>query len=156
MTLSSRPQRETSQKGERRWAFLRHPGDEARGPCSRLRAVEGVGGVKASAEGIGRNRRVVFTPDNPAPLPKGSLRWRKKMSWRVMAKPKTLKDRLFGAAVLKMSFRLRGDEKSPAFRYVYPGVLRDLELDDNAVEKYIEDNRAEVERVARGKPTGSA
>ena len=38
-----------------------------------LRAVEGVGGVKASAEGIGRNRRVVFTPDNPAPLPKGSL-----------------------------------------------------------------------------------
>jgi predicted RNA-binding protein Jag len=38
-----------------------------------LRAVQGVGGVKASAEGIGRNRRVVFTPDNPAPLPKGSL-----------------------------------------------------------------------------------
>ena len=38
-----------------------------------LRAVEGVGGVKASAEGIGRNRRVVFTPDNPAPMPKGSL-----------------------------------------------------------------------------------
>jgi len=73
-----------------------------------------------------------------------------------MAKPKTLKDRLFGAAVLKMSFRLRGDEKSPAFQYVYPGVLRDLELDDNAVEKYIEDNRAEVERVARGKPTGNA
>jgi len=72
-----------------------------------------------------------------------------------MAKPKTLKDRLFGAAVLKMSFRLRGDEKSPAFQYVYPGVLRDLELDDNAVEKYIEDNRAEVERVARGKPAGS-
>lgn len=73
-----------------------------------------------------------------------------------MAKPKTLKDRLFGAAVLKMSFRLRGDEKSPAFQYVYPGVLRDLELDDNAVEKYIEDNRAAVERVARGKPAGSA
>lgn len=38
-----------------------------------LRAVEGVGGVKVSAEGIGRNRRVVFTPDNPAPMPKGSL-----------------------------------------------------------------------------------
>jgi hypothetical protein len=38
-----------------------------------LRAVEGVAGVKASAEGIGRNRRVVFTPDNPAPPPKGSL-----------------------------------------------------------------------------------
>ena len=32
-----------------------------------------------------------------------------------MGKPKGLKDRLFGAAVLKMSFRLRGDELSPAF-----------------------------------------
>jgi hypothetical protein len=71
-----------------------------------------------------------------------------------MAKPKTLKDRLFGAAVLKMSFRLRGDEKSPAFQYVYPGVLRDLELDDDAVEKYIEKNRGAVERAARGKPAG--
>ncbi len=68
-----------------------------------------------------------------------------------MAKPRALKDRLFGAAVLKMSFRLRGDEKSPAFQYVYPGVLRDLELDDAAVEKYIEENRADVERAARGK-----
>jgi hypothetical protein len=71
-----------------------------------------------------------------------------------MAKPKTLRDRLFGAAVLKMSFRLRGDEKSPAFQYVYPGVLRDLELDDDAVEKYIEENRGAVERAARGKPAG--
>jgi len=71
-----------------------------------------------------------------------------------MAKPKSLKDRLFGAAVLKMSFRLRGDESSPAFRYVYPGVLRDLELDDHAVEKYIDENREAVERAARGKPAG--
>ena len=37
-----------------------------------------------------------------------------------------MKDRLFGAAVLKMSFRLRGDEQSPAFKGIYPGVLRDL------------------------------
>jgi hypothetical protein len=72
-----------------------------------------------------------------------------------MGKPRSLKDRLFGAAVLKMSFRLRGDEKSPAFQYVYPGVLRDLQLDDGAVEKYIEENRAEVERAARGKSAGS-
>jgi hypothetical protein len=72
-----------------------------------------------------------------------------------MGKPRSLKDRLFGAAVLKMSFRLRGDEKSPAFQYVYPGVLRDLQLDDGAVEKYIEENRAAVERAARGKSAGS-
>ena len=38
-----------------------------------LKAVEGVGGVKVTAEGEGRNRRVVFTPEKPAPLPKRSL-----------------------------------------------------------------------------------
>ncbi|WP_164019255.1 hypothetical protein [Pyxidicoccus trucidator] len=38
-----------------------------------LRAVEGMEGLKATVEGEGRNRRVVFTPDKPAPLPKKSL-----------------------------------------------------------------------------------
>ncbi|WP_002637845.1 hypothetical protein [Myxococcus hansupus] len=67
-----------------------------------------------------------------------------------MGKAKALKDKLYGAAVLKMSFRLRGDEESPAFRFVYPGVLRDLELEDEAVERYIEENREAVEKAARG------
>jgi hypothetical protein len=73
-----------------------------------------------------------------------------------MGKPKALKDKLFGAAVLKMSFRLRGDEDSPAFKFVYPGVLRDLDLEDAAVEKYIQENRDAVETAARGKATGPA
>ncbi|MCY1018267.1 hypothetical protein [Pyxidicoccus sp. MSG2] len=38
-----------------------------------LRAVEGVAGTKVTVEGEGRNRRVVFTPEKPAPLPKKSL-----------------------------------------------------------------------------------
>ncbi|GHG88402.1 hypothetical protein [Comamonas sp. JC664] len=38
-----------------------------------LTSVEGVGGVRVTAEGEGRNRRVVFTPDKPAPLPKRSM-----------------------------------------------------------------------------------
>lgn len=67
-----------------------------------------------------------------------------------MAKARALRDRLFGAAVLKMSFRLRGDEGSPAFQGIYPGVLRDLELEDEAVERYIAENRAAVEAAARG------
>ncbi len=71
-----------------------------------------------------------------------------------MGKPKALKDKLFGAAVLKMSFRLRGDETSPAFRVVYPGVLRDLALEDAAVERYIDEHRLEVESAARGKVGG--
>jgi len=67
-----------------------------------------------------------------------------------VAKTKSLDDKLFGAAVLKMSFRLRGAEGSPAFTGIYPGVLRDLELDDAAVERFIEEHRSEVETAARG------
>ena len=69
-----------------------------------------------------------------------------------MGRGKPVKDRLFGAAVLKMSFRLRGAEDSPAFTGIYPGVLRDLELSDAVVERYIEEHRAEVEAAARGAP----
>lgn len=68
-----------------------------------------------------------------------------------MGKPKGLKDKLFGAAVLKMSFRLRGNEETPAFRFMYPGVLRDLGLKDEDVERYIADNRDAVEKAARGR-----
>ena len=67
-----------------------------------------------------------------------------------MAKTKTLKEKLFGAAVLKLSFRLRGAEDSPAFRGIYPGVLRDLGLSDQEVEAFIGENRQQVERAARG------
>lgn len=67
-----------------------------------------------------------------------------------MGKAKSLKDKLYGAAVLKMSFRLRGDEDSPVFKFVYPGVLRDLQLEDGDVERYIEENREAVEKAARG------
>jgi hypothetical protein len=67
-----------------------------------------------------------------------------------VAKTKSLDDRLFGAAVLKMSFRLRGAEGSPAFTGIYPGVLRDLQLEDDAVERFIELHRSEVETAARG------
>ncbi len=38
-----------------------------------MKAVEGIAGVKVSCEGEGRNRRVVFTPEKPAPLPKRSM-----------------------------------------------------------------------------------
>jgi hypothetical protein len=67
-----------------------------------------------------------------------------------MAKPKPLNERLFGAAVLKMSFRLRGAEDSPAFTGIYPGVLRDLKVEDEAVERFIQEHRSEVEAAARG------
>jgi hypothetical protein len=57
---------------------------------------------------------------------------------------------LFGAAVLKLSFRMRGDEASEGFRRVYEGVLRDLNVSDDEVERYLAEHRDEVEQAARG------
>ncbi|MBF5045438.1 hypothetical protein IR215_23800 [Simulacricoccus sp. 17bor-14] len=45
-----------------------YPEDRARV----LKGVEGVAGVRVACEGEGRNRRVVFTPEKPAPLPRRS------------------------------------------------------------------------------------
>ena len=64
--------------------------------------------------------------------------------------PKTREQKLFGAAVLKMSFQLRDALDSPAFRGVYPGVIRDLGLSDAEVDAYTDAHRADVERAARG------
>ena len=67
-----------------------------------------------------------------------------------MGKSKSLKDKLWGAAVLKTSFALRNALESPAFRGVYPGVLRDLGIEDAAVDAYIAEHREAVEKAARG------
>jgi hypothetical protein len=59
-----------------------HDGDAGRGEfvdepvqlrARVLKAVGDVPGLKVSCEGEGRNRRVVFTPDKLAPLPKRSM-----------------------------------------------------------------------------------
>lgn len=61
------------------------------------------------------------------------------------------KDPLFGAAVLKLSFKLQGEEAHEGFRFVYDGVLRDLNLTDEQVVRYLEENREAVEAAVRGK-----
>lgn len=65
---------------------------------------------------------------------------------------KTREQKLFGAAVLKASFVLRGALDSPAFKVVYPGVLRDLELQEAEVDAYTDAHREAVEKAARGEP----
>ena len=65
---------------------------------------------------------------------------------------KTREQKLFGAAVLKASFALREALQSPAFKLVYPGVLRDLGLEDKEVDEYIASHREAVEKAARGQP----
>lgn len=66
-----------------------------------------------------------------------------------MATPR--RDPLFGAAVLKLSFALRGTSAEEAFRFVYEGVLRDLKVTDEEVDRYLEEHREEVEAAVRGK-----
>jgi hypothetical protein len=63
------------------------------------------------------------------------------------ARPKTREDRLFSAAVLRRSFELQDAQYRDGFKFVYTGVLRDLELTDADVEAFLAVHREEVERA---------
>lgn len=72
-----------------------------------------------------------------------------------MARPRTKEERLFAAAVLRRSFELRGEEHRAQFRFVYEGVLRDLELEAAEVEGYLAQHGPEVEAaIGRGPKLG--
>ncbi len=63
------------------------------------------------------------------------------------AREKTKAEKLFSAAVLRLSFELQDADYREGFRFVYDGVLRDLELADEDVEAYLAAHRAEVEKA---------
>jgi hypothetical protein len=63
------------------------------------------------------------------------------------AREKTRSERLFSAAVLRLSFELQDAEYREGFRFVYEGVLRDLDVAEQDVEAYLADHRAEVEKA---------
>jgi hypothetical protein len=71
----------------------------------------------------------------------------------VAPRPKTREERLFSAAVLRRSFELQDEDYRAGFRFVYEGVLRDLDLEDADVLAYLEAHRDEVEQAIgrRGK-----
>ncbi len=70
-----------------------------------------------------------------------------------MARQKTKEERLFAAAVVRRSFALRGEEHQAAFRFMYRGVLRDLDLEEADVEAYLVAHLAEVDAaIGRGRP----
>ena len=58
--------------------------------------------------------------------------------------------------MLKLSFTLRGAAESPSFKGIYPGVLRDLGVEEAQVDTFIEENREAVEKAARGSTAGDA
>ena len=61
------------------------------------------------------------------------------------ARAKTKQEKLFSAAVLRLSFELQDGRYKDGFRFVYDGVLRDLGLEEKDVEAYLASHRAEVE-----------
>lgn len=69
-----------------------------------------------------------------------------------MARARTPEQKIFGAAVLRRSFELRGGGAAEAFRGLYEGVLRDLGLTDDEVVRYLAEHRDEVDRaIGRGR-----
>jgi hypothetical protein len=64
-----------------------------------------------------------------------------------VAKAKTHAEKLFSAAVLRRSFELQEGRYQEGFRFVYEGVLRDLELEERDVDEYLAKHRAEVDQA---------
>jgi hypothetical protein len=70
-----------------------------------------------------------------------------------VARAKTKAERLFSAAVVRRAFELQDGRYKEGFRFVYEGVLRDLDLEEAEVEEYLASHRAEVE-AAMGRRGG--
>ena len=58
--------------------------------------------------------------------------------------PATREQALFGAAILKLSFMIKGIHDQPGFRVVYHGTLREFDLTNGEVDTYIEAHRDEL------------
>jgi hypothetical protein len=69
-----------------------------------------------------------------------------------VAKEKTREEKLFAAAVLRRSFQLQDGEYREGFQFVYEGVLRDLGLEDEDVEAFLNAHRGEVEAAIGRSP----
>ncbi len=69
-----------------------------------------------------------------------------------MAKARSREEKLFGAAVLRRSLELRGEEHRSALQPVYDGVLRDLGLSDEEVTAFLGEHGERVDAaIGRGK-----
>jgi hypothetical protein len=62
---------------------------------------------------------------------------------------KPRKNPLLGAAVLKALLQRRSGDDQTKAQSLYDGVLRDLDLTDEQVEKYLSEHAAEVEEAIR-------
>jgi hypothetical protein len=69
----------------------------------------------------------------------------------VAKRERSREEKLFSAAVLRRSFELQRAEHQAGFRFVYEGVLRDLELEDRDVSEFLAAHLEEVDAaIGRG------
>jgi hypothetical protein len=64
--------------------------------------------------------------------------------------PKQKKERLHSAAIVKLKYQLLSGSMDTGFLTVYSGVLRDLSLTEEEVDRYIEENEDELRRICLG------
>lgn len=62
-------------------------------------------------------------------------------------KKRSHRDRLRSAAIVKMKYEMVAGKLDKGYRTVYAGVLRDLELTEEEVENYLEENKVELTKV---------
>jgi hypothetical protein len=63
---------------------------------------------------------------------------------------KTRRNPLLGAAVLKALLRRRAGDDLAKAQALYEGILRDLDLTEEQVDRYLADHGDEVEEAIRG------
>ncbi len=64
------------------------------------------------------------------------------------------RDPLFGAAILKLSFVMKGKADDPGFRVVYFSTIKELGLKDSEVTAYILENKEALEAHIKGENKG--
>jgi hypothetical protein len=62
-------------------------------------------------------------------------------------KKKTKSDRLRSAAIVKLKYQMLAGSVDTGFQTVFAGVLKDLNLTEEEVDRYIEENAKELKQA---------
>ena len=62
-------------------------------------------------------------------------------------KKKTKSDRLKSAAIVKLKYQMLAGSLDTGFQTVFEGVLQDLKLTEEEVDRYIEEHTEELKRA---------
>jgi hypothetical protein len=63
------------------------------------------------------------------------------------AKAKSKPEKIMGAAIFKMKYQLLTGKLDMGFRIIFDGVLKDLSLNEEEVDRYIAKHREELSKI---------